>query len=151
MKNSVLKSHLSCQRADTGHPGTWGLWCSESGHWPSFPPLLSSTTQPTPSPHSPLQHPTYKTLLSRPISSVLYCHPDLNELPSSSHTSPPSLHFALSCFLSCFHFFSATVLILEILSHLENRNKRSVSDCKQITMLCLALLNPYYILILRNF
>lgn len=49
VKNSVLKSHLSCQRADTGHPGTRGLWCSESGHWPSFPPsILPSTTHQTP-------------------------------------------------------------------------------------------------------
>lgn len=47
-----VKSHLSCQRADTGHPGTRGLWCSESGHWPSFPPTPLH-------PLLPLHHPSY--------------------------------------------------------------------------------------------
>lgn len=44
VKNSVFKSHLSCQRADTGHPGTRGLCCTECGHWPSFSPPPSTTT-----------------------------------------------------------------------------------------------------------
>lgn len=83
VKNSVFKAHLSCQRADTGHPGTRGLFCTECGHWPSF------------CPPPPPQHPTYKTLLSRLISSVLYCRPDLNELPCSSQllSGPPTPAF----------------------------------------------------------
>lgn len=44
VKNSVFKSHLSCQRADTGHPGTRGLCCTECGHWPSFSPTPTPTT-----------------------------------------------------------------------------------------------------------
>lgn len=49
VKNSVLKSHLSCQKADTGHPGTRGLWCSVSGQWPSFSPTspFQSNSPPT--------------------------------------------------------------------------------------------------------
>lgn len=101
VKNSVLESHLSCQRADTGHPGTRGLWCSESGHWPSFTPPTPLHSPLSTHQHPLLQHPTYKTLLSRPISSVLYCHPDLDELPSysSSNTSSTSLHLVPSGFL----------------------------------------------------
>lgn len=69
VKNSVLKSQLSCQRADTGHPGTWGLWCTESGHWPSFPPLLPSTThRPT-----PLPPPTTSHLQNTPQPPHLIC------------------------------------------------------------------------------
>lgn len=112
VKNSVLKSHLSCQRADMGHPGTWGLWCTESGHWPSFPPSALIHNQATP---LLLQHPTYNTLLSRLISSVLYCHLDLNELPHSADTSSTSHHCVLSRFLQCFHVFLAILLMFAIL------------------------------------
>lgn len=101
LKNSLLKSHLSCQRADKGHPGMLGLWCSESGHWPSFPP------SPVPPPLL-LQHTTYKTLLSCPISSFLYCHPDPNELLSSSaNTTSPSLLFTL-----CLVFLLLAILVI---------------------------------------
>lgn len=58
-KNSVLKSHLSCQRADTGHPGTPGLRCTESGHWPSFPSPSAQPANP-PALLPLLKHPTYK-------------------------------------------------------------------------------------------
>lgn len=102
-KNSVLWSHLSCQRADTDHPGTRGLWCSESGHWPRFippPPLLHLSPS-----LSLLQHLIYKIVLSRPISSVLYCHPGFSELPffycltntPSSCSARLPLLFMLSC------------------------------------------------------
>lgn len=124
VKNSVLKSHLSCQKADTGHPGTRGLWCSESGQWPSFtpPPLLPSS--PIPSYNIP---PT-TTLLSFPISSVLYCHPALNELPFSS----PSFSFSPFA-LSFFHFLFLLVLrnLLKPwydLSHFINRHKTSAAS-----------------------
>lgn len=57
----------------------------------------------------PPPHPTYKTLLSRLISSVLYCHPDLNELPCSScswhllsRLPPPPAH----AFCGAFHFLN---------------------------------------------
>lgn len=46
VKNSVLTSLLSCQRADTERPETRGLCCCRSGHWPRFP------LPPTPSPQT---------------------------------------------------------------------------------------------------
>lgn len=98
VKNSVLKSHLSCQRADTGHPGMRGLWCSESGHWPSFPPLLPPTTPPPPTP------PTTPHLQNTPhlICSSLSPWPQWTALLLTPPLCP--LSFTLSCLLCWDHF-----------------------------------------------
>lgn len=95
VKNSVLKSHLSCQRADTGHPGTRGLWCSESGHWPSFP----TTTLP----------PTTSHLQNTPQLLHLICSL-LSSCPRWTALLPtPPLHpFPLPCLGLC-HFLASPV------------------------------------------
>lgn len=85
-KNSVLWSHLSCQRADTDHPGTQGLWCSESGHWPRFTPHPSRLS-------AELHHPSLSLSLSlSPATSHL----------QNSPQPPHLICFLLSSRLHCF-------------------------------------------------
>lgn len=123
VKNSVLKSHLSCQRADTGHPGTWGLWCSESGHWPSFPPTQPASPPPT---TSHLQNTPQPPHL---ICSLLSSWPQWTALLLQHLFSIPSLRPVLLFFLLSL-FLGNPVNIWNVKSHLEHRNK-SFSYCKQ--------------------
>ncbi|CAB1418927.1 unnamed protein product [Pleuronectes platessa] len=110
VKNSVLKSHLSCQRADTGHPGTRGLWSSEFGHWPSFPPPLRLLPPPpTRSPRSynipPPRHfsATPSHLFFTVILTSMNCPPP--PPPPPHNTTPPSLHVTqFLTYLSLFPF-----------------------------------------------
>lgn len=99
VKNSVLKSHLSCQRADTGHPGTQGLWCSESGHWPSFPPLLSSTAHQLPSYNIP------PTKHSSAALSHLFFTVILTSMNCPPPPTPPLHPLTFPC-LAFFHAFT---------------------------------------------
>lgn len=100
VRNSVLKSHLSCQKADTGHLGTRGLWCSESGQWPSFTPLYYSPPF--------LFPPTIYHLQQHSSASPSHLFFTVI-LPSMNCPSPaPPFHLLpLLCpFISCFYLFS---------------------------------------------
>jgi len=99
VKNSVLKSRLSCQRADTEHPGTLGLCCAESGHWPRFPPSLLQSTTPLP-PTTPTKHSSAEP--SHLFFTVI--------LPSMNCPPPtPPLH---PLHLPCLAFFFLLLLFL---------------------------------------
>ncbi|KAK7945601.1 hypothetical protein WMY93_001329 [Mugilogobius chulae] len=83
----MLRSHLCCQTLDTiirGHEAFGAL-----GLDIGLVSRLLYPAQPSPPP-PPQQHPTYKTvlLLRRLISSVLFCHPDLDGLPFSNRALP---------------------------------------------------------------
>lgn len=95
VKNSVLKSHLSCQRADTGHPGTRGLWCSESGHWPSFPPLLPPTNPPPPP--SSCNIPPTKHSSAAPSHLFFTVNLTSMNCPPPPPPTPPLHTFTLPC------------------------------------------------------
>lgn len=115
-KNSVLKSHLSCQRADTGHPGTPGLQCTESGHWPSFP---SPSTQPANPPALLLllKHPTYKYCSA--ASSHLFFTVSTT-WANSPPAAPPARPFILTWYF--WHsFFRSLFVSMPIITHLKNR------------------------------
>lgn len=127
VKNSVLGSHLSCQRADTGHPGTWGLWCSESGHWPSFPPPLPALHNPHP--------PTTAHLQNTPQSPHLICYL-LSSWPQwTALLLWHLLHGLRSRFLWSFHCFLAMSLMFAILK--VEFSERNISCCKQQDASCL--------------
>lgn len=124
VKNSVLKSHLSCQRADTGHPGTQGLWCSESGHWPSFPPLHSP-----PPPTNPRSYNIPPTKHSSAAPSHLFFTVILTSMNCPPPPTPPLHPFPSSCLAFVLAITSCNPVNSE--SHLENRKKKWISYYKQ--------------------